>query len=119
MLAFLAFVDQLPQLAVMKPNGGSWTVLTSDREHGYITTAAWAPDGSKIYYDRMWGHPQGIYFGQPLGGEPRMLLGEAFGPESIVKNCVEVCPKEIPLVDSIASVGRDTTKRLLLGWLLK
>jgi succinate dehydrogenase iron-sulfur subunit len=35
------------------------------------------------------------------------------------QNCVEVCPKEIPLVDSIAAVGRDTTKRMLFGWLLK
>ena len=57
LLAFLAFVDQLPQLAVMKPNGGSWTILTSDREHGYITTAAWASDGSKIYFDRSVGLP--------------------------------------------------------------
>jgi succinate dehydrogenase / fumarate reductase iron-sulfur subunit len=35
------------------------------------------------------------------------------------QNCVEVCPKEIPLVDSIAVVARDTTKRMLFGWLLK
>jgi succinate dehydrogenase / fumarate reductase iron-sulfur subunit len=35
------------------------------------------------------------------------------------QNCVEVCPKEIPLVDSIASVSRDTTKRMLFAWLLK
>jgi succinate dehydrogenase / fumarate reductase iron-sulfur subunit len=35
------------------------------------------------------------------------------------QNCVEVCPKEIPLVDSISSVARDTTKHLLFGWLLK
>jgi succinate dehydrogenase / fumarate reductase iron-sulfur subunit len=35
------------------------------------------------------------------------------------QNCVEVCPKEIPLVDSIASVSRQTTKHLLFGWLLK
>jgi succinate dehydrogenase / fumarate reductase iron-sulfur subunit len=34
------------------------------------------------------------------------------------QNCVAVCPKEIPLVDSIAAVGRATTKRMLLGWLL-
>ena len=83
LLAFLAFVDQLPQLAVMKPNGSSWTLLTSDREHGYITTAAWAPDSSKIYFDRMWGHPLGIYSVPPLGGDPRMLLDEAFGPEPL------------------------------------
>jgi succinate dehydrogenase / fumarate reductase, iron-sulfur subunit len=34
------------------------------------------------------------------------------------QNCAEVCPKEIPLVDSIAAVARDTSKRLLFGWLL-
>jgi len=34
-------------------------------------------------------------------------------------NCEAVCPKEIPLVDSIASVQRQASKRLLLGWLLK
>jgi predicted Ser/Thr protein kinase len=83
MLAFLAFVDQLPQLAVMRPNASGWTVLTSDREHGYITTAAWAPDSSKIYFDRVWGHPLGIYSMPALGGEPRLLLEEAFGPETL------------------------------------
>ncbi len=35
------------------------------------------------------------------------------------QNCVEVCPKEIPLVDSIAAVSRQTTKHMLFGWLLK
>ncbi len=35
------------------------------------------------------------------------------------QNCIEVCPKEIPLVDSIASVSRQTTKHMLFGWLLK
>ena len=34
-------------------------------------------------------------------------------------NCVEVCPKEIPLVDSIAQVSRQATKQMLFGWLLK
>jgi succinate dehydrogenase / fumarate reductase iron-sulfur subunit len=35
------------------------------------------------------------------------------------QNCVVACPKEIPLVDSIAAMGRATTKQLLFGWLLK
>jgi succinate dehydrogenase / fumarate reductase iron-sulfur subunit len=48
------------------------------------------------------------------------VMGEG-GVEDCGKaqNCVEVCPKEIPLVDSIAAVGRETTKRMLLGWLLE
>jgi DNA-binding winged helix-turn-helix (wHTH) protein len=83
LLAFLAIIDQLQQLAVMKPDGSGWTPLTSDREHGYITTAAWSPDSSKIYFDRMWGHPLGIYSVSQLGGDPRMLLDEAYGPEPL------------------------------------
>lgn len=35
------------------------------------------------------------------------------------QNCVEVCPKEIPLVDSIAVVSRAATKHMLFGWLAK
>ena len=35
------------------------------------------------------------------------------------QNCVQVCPKEIPLTESIAIVGRETMKRALFGWLLK
>lgn len=35
------------------------------------------------------------------------------------QNCVEVCPKEIPLVDSIAVVAGQTTRQMLFGWLLK
>ena len=34
-------------------------------------------------------------------------------------NCAAVCPKEIPLIDSIAAVQREATKHLFFGWLLK
>ncbi len=34
------------------------------------------------------------------------------------QNCVEVCPKEIPLVDSLADVNRQVTAHLLTGWVL-
>jgi len=48
------------------------------------------------------------------------LMGEG-GVQDCGKaqNCVEVCPKEIPLVDSIAEVSRQATKHMLFGWLLK
>ena len=35
------------------------------------------------------------------------------------QNCVEVCPKEIPLVASLAVVSRETTTHRLFRWLLK
>ena len=34
------------------------------------------------------------------------------------QNCVEVCPKEIPLTESIAEVNRQAIRQSLLGWLL-
>lgn len=34
------------------------------------------------------------------------------------QNCVEVCPKAIPLVDSISSVARDTSKHMIVRWFL-
>jgi succinate dehydrogenase / fumarate reductase iron-sulfur subunit len=61
-------------------------------------------------------HPSGaMHAGERLD----TVMGEG-GVEGCGKaqNCVEVCPKEIPLVDSIAAVGRDTTKRMLKKWLL-
>jgi succinate dehydrogenase / fumarate reductase iron-sulfur subunit len=50
-------------------------------------------------------------------------LDAVMGPGGVqdcgkAQNCVKVCPKEIPLVDSIATVGRAATKRMVLGWLL-
>jgi succinate dehydrogenase / fumarate reductase, iron-sulfur subunit len=33
------------------------------------------------------------------------------------QNCVKACPKEIPLTESIADLGRQTTIRGLFGWL--
>jgi len=61
-------------------------------------------------------HPSGaMHAGERLDA----VMGEG-GVEGCGKaqNCVEVCPKEIPLVDSIAAVGRATTKRMLAKWLL-
>jgi succinate dehydrogenase / fumarate reductase, iron-sulfur subunit len=34
------------------------------------------------------------------------------------QNCVEACPLGVPLVDSIQEVARDTSARMLFGWLL-
>lgn len=34
------------------------------------------------------------------------------------QNCVEVCPMRIPLVDAIQGVARETSRKLVFGWLL-
>jgi succinate dehydrogenase / fumarate reductase iron-sulfur subunit len=62
-------------------------------------------------------HPSGeMHAGQRL--EALMEPG-GVGDCGKAQNCVEVCPKEIPLVDSIAAVSRQTTRHMLFGWLLK
>jgi succinate dehydrogenase / fumarate reductase iron-sulfur subunit len=59
--------------------------------------------------------------GKMHAGERLDTVMGAGGVEGCGKaqNCVEVCPKDIPLVDSIAAVGRDATKRVLSKWLLR
>jgi hypothetical protein len=84
LLAFSAIVDGQTQLAVMDPDSGSWTVLTHDRADGMEMQASWAPDGSRIYFDRVWGSgPHGVYEISPLGGEPRLLLEAAQSPHAL------------------------------------
>jgi succinate dehydrogenase / fumarate reductase iron-sulfur subunit len=61
-------------------------------------------------------HPSGaMHAGERLDA----VMGDG-GVEGCGKaqNCALVCPKDIPLVDSIAAVDRDTTTRMLKKWLL-
>jgi Tol biopolymer transport system component len=79
LLAFLTMVDGLLQVAVMKPDSGSWTLLTRQRGIGSVYEVSWAPDGSKLYFDRSWDQPRGVCSVPPLGGEPRLILENACG----------------------------------------
>lgn len=66
-----------------------------------------------------------LFNAHPTGAmQKNIRLDAVMGPGGIAdcgkaQNCAEVCPKEIPLVDSIAVVSRETSKRMLFGWLLK
>ncbi|HWC95486.1 MAG TPA: protein kinase [Candidatus Sulfopaludibacter sp.] len=81
LLAFRAIVDGLSQVAVMKPDAASWTVLTRDRDQGAVESLAWAADGSRIYFDRE--GAGGIYAVPPLGGVPRLVVENAAAPEAL------------------------------------
>ncbi|HZU27336.1 MAG TPA: protein kinase, partial [Bryobacteraceae bacterium] len=80
LLAFVAMVDGQTQVAVMKPDAGSWMVLTSQVDGGSVLNLAWAPDGAHIYFDRYWDKPRGVYMVPPLGGEPILVLENAAAP---------------------------------------
>jgi eukaryotic-like serine/threonine-protein kinase len=83
LVAFSAMIDGQTQLAVMQPGSGSWSVLTHDRNAGMQAQMSWSPDGSRIYFDRVWGRPRGVYSISPLGGEPRLLLDGAQCPHAL------------------------------------
>ncbi|HLY63646.1 MAG TPA: protein kinase [Terriglobia bacterium] len=80
-LAFQAMVDGLTQVAVMDTESGDWTVLTKNRSRGYVTELNWSPDGSQIYFDREYSSPGGIYAVSRFGGDERLVLENAMGPE--------------------------------------
>ena len=83
MLALLTLVDGQTQVAIMKPDGGSWNVLTHDVTNGSATNVAWARDGSRLFFDRFWERPAGVYSIPPLGGEPTLLLEDGWAPQPL------------------------------------
>jgi serine/threonine protein kinase/WD40 repeat protein len=83
LLAMLAMVGDLTQVAVMKPESGNWSILTHHRDRGLVTQISWSPDGALIYFDRQTDVPQGIYSVPVLGGEERLVLENAAFPEAL------------------------------------
>ena len=87
-LALLSLVNRQTQVAIMKPNGGSWrggswSVLTHDHSNGSVTNLSWARDGSRLFYDRFWERPAGVYSIPALGGEPTLLLEDGWAPQAL------------------------------------
>ncbi len=81
LLAFQAMVDNVTQVAVMKPESGNWTVLTHDTSRGSVSEIAWSHDGTKLYYSRVKELPRGIFSVPVLGGDERLVIEDANGPK--------------------------------------
>jgi tRNA A-37 threonylcarbamoyl transferase component Bud32 len=82
-IAFAAMVGGTTQLAVLSPETGDWRVLTTDTTQGAVNTAAWSPDGTRIYYDRINEGPNGVYSVTPLGTDERLVLELADSPQAL------------------------------------
>jgi serine/threonine protein kinase len=80
-LAFQAMVDGMTQVAVMDTESGDWTVLTKNRSRGYVTELNWSLDGTEIYFDRNFSGPLGIFTVSRFGGDERLILENAGGPQ--------------------------------------
>jgi len=82
-LAFVTLVGGVSHVAVMKPGSGDWTVLTRPGRSGSVHKVCWSRDGNKLFFDRVSDVPHGVFSIPPLGGEERMVLEDAQGPEAL------------------------------------
>ncbi len=79
-LAFQAIDGDTTQVAVMDLDSGNWTQLTHGKANGFVNEICWSQDGSKLYFDRIYDQPHGIYTISRLGGEERLILEDAGVP---------------------------------------
>jgi hypothetical protein len=75
--------DDVMQLWVMQPQSGNRVMLTHSRDRGLVEDCSWSPDGSRIYYDRWYDQPKGIYAVPALGGDEQLVLENAMSPEAL------------------------------------
>ena len=67
----------------MTPESGNWSILTHNRELGFVDEIAWSRDGASLYYDRTVDVPRGIYSVPVVGGEEKLVLENAVTPEGL------------------------------------
>lgn len=89
-VAFEALIDGQNQVAVTKPGSGSWAILTHQKKYGILADLCWSRDGTKIYFDRVLDKPVGIFSVPMLGGEERMVLEDAMGPQALPEGSLMV-----------------------------
>lgn len=94
-LAFQAMMGNLTQVAVANADSGTWTLLTHDLNRGFVNEIAWAPDGSKLYFDRIVGTPKAIYSVPALGGAERLILEDAGTPEVLPDGSLIVAKNDV------------------------
>jgi eukaryotic-like serine/threonine-protein kinase len=73
--------DDVMQVWVMRP--GSRMMLSHDRSRGAVQTCSWSSDGNRIYYDRWFDQPKGVFSVPALGGDEQLVLEDAMMPEAL------------------------------------
>jgi eukaryotic-like serine/threonine-protein kinase len=84
LLAFQALLNGITQVGIMTPESGDWSLQSHDRTHGPITELCWSMDGSRVFYDRFFEQPLGIFSVPAVGiGDERLVLDGAVWPQAL------------------------------------
>jgi len=116
-LAFQAMMGNLTQVAVANPDTGEWTLLTHDPNRGFVNEISWAPDGSRLYFDRVVAIPMGIYSVPAIGGGERLILENAGTPEALPDGSLIVARNDVGSRLRICHYWPDSQRlEPLAGW---
>src|SRR5258707_350576 len=85
-LAFIVIHEQQAQVGVMKLDSGEWWVLTRHRDRGQVISVCWSRDSTRVYFDRFFDVPVGVYSVSPLDRNPEgareaLVVKEADSPQ--------------------------------------
>jgi hypothetical protein len=85
-LAFVVIHEEQAQVGVMKLESGEWWVLTRNRDRGQVLCLCWARDSTRLYFDRFFDAPVGVYSVSPLDRNPEgarevLVVKEADSPQ--------------------------------------
>ncbi|HMF08299.1 MAG TPA: protein kinase [Thermoanaerobaculia bacterium] len=114
-LAFVTLSAERSQVAVMKPSSGDWILVTKRDEPGSITRVCWSRDGNKLFFDRVRDVALGIYSVPPLGGEERLVLEEAQGPEALPDGSLLVIKRDASRNFQVHRLWPDSGKLVSIG----
>jgi serine/threonine protein kinase len=108
LLAFVALINGQSQVGVMNPTSGNWNLLTHDQNAGWVKEVSWSVDGTKIYFSRLDALPLGVFSVPALGGEPRLILENAEGPEPLKDGSLLVARINPDRVEQLYRLKPDT-----------
>jgi hypothetical protein len=94
-LAFIVLHEGQAQVGVMKLGSGEWWVLTRNRQRGSVNTVCWSRDSNRLFFDRVFDVPVGVFSASPHdrapeGAREAPLLKEAECPQAVADGSLVV-----------------------------
>ncbi|MFO0880584.1 MAG: serine/threonine-protein kinase [Gemmataceae bacterium] len=98
-LAFVVLHEKQAQVGVMRLNSGEWWVVTRARKLGQVLGVCWSRDSARIYFDRFFDVPMGVFSVSPMdrareGAREVPVLAEAESPVVLSDGSLLVCKLE-------------------------